>query len=84
MIQWVVELSEFGMQYRLKEAIRAQVLADFIAKFTPTSNQQNEGQGAKQWVIYMDVSSTQHVGGIWIVLQSPERDHLEYAVHLQF
>ena len=69
---------------RLKEAIKAQVLADFIAEFTPTSNQQNEGQGAKQWVIYMDGSSTQHVGGIWIVLQSPERGHLEYAVHLQF
>ena len=84
LIQWVVKLSEFDVRYRLKEAIRAQVLADFIAKFTSTSNQQNEGQGAKQWVIYMDGSSTQHTGGIWIVLQSLERDHLEYAIHLQF
>ena len=84
LIQWVVKLSEFDVRYRLKEAIKAQVLADFIAEFTPTSNQQNEGQGAKQWVIYMDGSSTQHAGGIWIVLQSPERDHLEYAIHLQF
>ena len=47
LIQWVVKLSEFDVRYRLKEAIKAQVLADFIATFTPTSNQQNEGQGAK-------------------------------------
>ena len=32
----------------------------------------------------MDGSSTQHVGGIGIVLQLPEEDHLEYAVRLQF
>jgi len=32
----------------------------------------------------MDGSSTQHVGGIGIVLQLPEEDHLEYAVCLQF
>ena len=32
----------------------------------------------------MDGLSTQHVGGIGIILQSLEGDHLEYAIHLQF
>ena len=32
----------------------------------------------------MDGSSTQHVGGIGIVLQLPEEEHLEYAFRLQF
>ena len=32
----------------------------------------------------MDGSSTQHVGGIEVVLQSPEGDRLEYAVCLHF
>ena len=32
----------------------------------------------------MDGLSTQHVGGIGIILQSLEGDHLEYAVRLQF
>ena len=48
LIQWAVELSEFDVQYRLGKAIKAQVLADFISEFTPTSSQQNEDQRAKQ------------------------------------
>ena len=32
----------------------------------------------------MDGSSTQHVGGIGVVLQSPEEDRLTYKVHLQY
>ena len=32
----------------------------------------------------MNGLSTQHVGGIRIVLRSLEGDHLEYVVHLQF
>jgi len=32
----------------------------------------------------VDGSSTQHVEGIGMVLHSPEGDHLEYAVYLQF
>ena len=32
----------------------------------------------------MDGSSTQHAGGIRMLLHSPEGDHLEYVVCLQF
>ena len=32
----------------------------------------------------MDGSSTQHVGGVGEIFQSPEGDRLEYAAHLQF
>ena len=38
LIQWAVELSEFDVRYRPREAIKAQVLVDFIAGFTPTSS----------------------------------------------
>ena len=84
LIQQVVELSEFDMRYQPREAIKAQALADFIAKFTHTHDQQNGDQGAKRWVVRVNGLSTQHVGGIRIVLRSLEGDHLEYVVHLQF
>ena len=32
----------------------------------------------------MDGLSTQYVGGVGIILQSPKGDRLEYAIHLQF
>ena len=38
----------------------------------------------KEWIIHVDGSSTQHVGGIWVVLQSPEGDRLKHKVRLQY
>ena len=35
------------MRYKQREAIKAQVLANFIAKVTPTSSKQDEDYGAK-------------------------------------
>ena len=57
-IQWVVEFSEFDVQYKPREEIKAQVLVDFIAEFTPASSKQDEDQGAKQWVVNVDGLST--------------------------
>ena len=34
MVQWAIELSQFDIKYHPKTMIKAQVLADFIAKFT--------------------------------------------------
>ena len=42
MALWAIELSEFDIQYRLRTAIKGQVVADFIAKYT-----QLEAKGAK-------------------------------------
>ena len=34
MVQWAIELSQFDIEYHPRTAIKAQVLADFITKFT--------------------------------------------------
>ena len=47
LIQWAIELSESDVRYKQREALKAQVLADFIAKVTPTSSKQDEDYGAK-------------------------------------
>ena len=38
----------------------------------------------KKWVVHVDGSSTQHAGGIGVVLQSPEGDKLKHKVRLQY
>ena len=58
LIQWAIKLSEFYVKYQLREAIKAQVLATFIAEFTPTYNQQDNDKGAPQWIVHVDGSST--------------------------
>ena len=44
LIQWAVELSEFDIRYQLRNAIKAQALADFIAEFTPIYEDHGEGE----------------------------------------
>ncbi|XP_020207473.1 uncharacterized protein LOC109792469 [Cajanus cajan] len=42
MIAWSVELSEFGIQYESRGALKAQCLADFVAELTPTSVEETQ------------------------------------------
>ena len=84
LIQWVVELSEFDIRYQPRHAIKAQVLAYFIAEFTPSYEDLNGVENRKKWVVHVDGSSTQHAGGIGVVLLSSEGDKLKHKVHLQY
>ena len=34
MVQWVIELSQFNIEYHPRTAIKAQALTDFIVEFT--------------------------------------------------
>ena len=69
LIQWAVELSEFDIKYLPRHAIKTQALIDFIVEFTPSHNDLEVVED-KKWIIHMDDSSTQHTGGIRVVLQS--------------
>ena len=83
LIQWAVELSEFDIKYQPRHAIKAQALANFIAEFT-LSYDDLEVMEDKKWIIHVDGSSTQHAGGIGVVLQSPEGDRFKHKVRLQY
>ena len=52
MVQWPIELSQFDIKYRLRTAIKAQALADFIAEFT------TPGSIESLWTVNTDGSST--------------------------
>ena len=83
LIQWAIELNKFDIKYQSRHAIKAQVLADFITEFTP-SYDDLEIVEDKKWIIHVDGSSTQHAGGIGVVLQFPEGDRLTYKVRQQY
>ena len=75
-------VSEFDIQYRLCIAIKGQVVADFIAEFT---NEEDKGADeCLQWSIHTNESSNKQVGGVGVVLLSPEGDLIECMVRLDF
>ena len=56
MALWVIELSEFDVQYRPRTAVKGQLVADFIAEYTQSEDKRVEGQ--KLWSVHTDGSST--------------------------
>ena len=84
LIQWAIELSEFDVRYQPRNATKAQVLANFIAEFTPNKGEQDGVNEVQRWVVNMDGSFTLYAGGIRVILKSPEGDKLKYATCLQY
>ena len=78
----VIKLSEFDVLYRLRTAMKGQVVADFIAEF---SNMEGQGAGeCPQWSMHTDRSFNRQAGGVGVVLHYPEGDEIECKVHLKF
>ena len=50
MIQWVIELSQFDIEYLPRMAIKAQALADFIAEIT-FPDESSPADDVKRWTI---------------------------------
>ena len=84
LIQWAIGLSELDVMYQPRNAIKAQVLANFIMEFAPNQGEQNRMDEAQRWVINVDGLSTLYAGGIGVILKSSEGDKLKYAARLQY
>ena len=82
LIQLAIELGQFDIEYRPQAAIKAHVLADFIAEFTYPYKEKE--LPIKTWIVQTDGSTTKRVEGARVVLISLEKEVLKYVVRLQF
>ena len=82
MALWVIELSEFDIQYRLRTTKKGQAMADFIAEFTQL--EAKEVGAGTQWSIHTDGSSNRRVGGARVVIQILEGDKIKCMIRLDF
>ena len=64
-------------------AIKAQVLVDFIAKFTIPEDEENQEEPTL-WMIYADGSLVQKMEGVGIIILTSKGETLKYGVQLQF
>ena len=78
MALWVVELSEFDIQYRPWTAIKGQAVVDFIAKFAQSKDKGEENTA--QWCIHTDRSSNRRAGKVSVVIQTPEGNKIECMI----
>ncbi|KAK0604330.1 hypothetical protein LWI29_014567 [Acer saccharum] len=90
--KWAVELSEYDISFHPRSAMKSQVLADFIADFTPGESVQAEQELVALtetvtpgvWILSVDGSSSIKGSGLGLVLESPQGDILEQSVHCGF
>ena len=86
----MMKLSEFDIQYRPRPALKAQVLADFIAE-CPTADQMSEDGSSKEavtseydpgstWVLHIDGASNAQGSGVEFLLTNSEGVVIEYAL----
>ncbi|MCI83807.1 maturase K, partial [Trifolium medium] len=67
MLKWSLKLSEFDIRYESRKALKAQVLADFVAEMTNPSSPTN---GADKWTIFVDGASNATGAGAGIILEN--------------
>ena len=75
--------SQFDIEYHPRTSIKAQALADFIAKFT-FPDEDNLTNEAERWTIQTDGLSAQKRGGVGVVITIPDEEILKYGVQLKF
>ncbi|XP_012857161.1 PREDICTED: uncharacterized protein LOC105976442 [Erythranthe guttata] len=78
--KWAIELREYGVEFKPRPAIKAQVLADFLVEMTSVE----ESTSLPTWSVNVDGSSTTTGGGAGIVLTNPDGDEFEYAQRFEF
>ncbi|XP_058215770.1 uncharacterized protein LOC131326879 [Rhododendron vialii] len=84
LIQWSIELGEFDIEYKPRIAIKAQVLADFLAEYTYPEPEELHKEEPKPWVLQVDESTTKDASGAGLILTSPKGQCLSYALRFEF
>ncbi|PKA57514.1 RNA-directed DNA polymerase like [Apostasia shenzhenica] len=70
LLKWSIELGEFDIKYILRLAIKAQVLADFVAEFSTTESVTMKSK-VIPWSLHVDGASGLQSQGVGILLTSP-------------
>ena len=81
--KWALELMGHDIRYTPRTAIKSQALTDFVAEWTevqlPTPDITH-----KYWTMYFDGSVIAPGSGARVILISPDRSRLRYAIRLHF
>jgi len=97
--KWAVELAEFQLDFHPRHAVKSQILADFIAKWTPSPSAHGGPDPdadpprpeartlvftEPHWTLFFDGSICKKWAGAGVVLNDPSEVQVKYMVHLEF
>src|SRR3954454_289557 len=82
-VKWGIELSAFDINYKARDAIKSQVLADFVTDWTEAP----EGTpmpGPEPWIMHFDGSKRHQGSGAGVTFRSPTGEELKYVLQIHF
>jgi hypothetical protein len=82
-VKWLVELGEFDLKFCPRQAIKSQILADFVSDWTETQ-QPPPAEKLEHWKMYFDGSLNLEGAGAGILFISPQGDHLKYVFQIHY
>ena len=74
MARWEIELSEFGIQYKPRLALKGQVLSNFLAEI---SQQEMEPDSSCWWTLNVDGTSRHMGAGLGLLFKAPTKEIIE-------
>jgi ribonuclease HI len=80
-IKWSVELGKFDLEFCPRQAIKSQILTDFVSEWTETKQPQS-AEKPEHWKMYFDGSLNLKGAGVGILFISPQGDHLKYVLQI--
>ncbi|RVW21170.1 Transposon Tf2-12 polyprotein [Vitis vinifera] len=84
MLQWAIELSEYGIEFQPRLSMKGQVMADFVLEYSRKPIQHKESSEKEWWTLRVDGASRSSGSGVGLLLQSPTGEHLEQSIWLGF
>ncbi len=86
--KWGAKIGSLDIKYLPRTAIKGQILADFVAEFTPTTEpedlnkttfQENTPENSGWWKIYVDGASNARGSGTGVVIITPDETVIEQS-----
>ena len=84
MLQWAIELSEFGIEFQPRLSMKCQVMADFVLEYSRRPSQSQKQNEKEWWTLWVDEASQSSGSGVGLLLQSPTGEHLEQVIRMGF
>jgi hypothetical protein len=91
--KWGAKISTLDVKYLPRTAIKGQILADFVAEFTPTPKQkdlnettfqENSPENSGWWKIYVDGASNAKGSRTGVVIITPDETVIKQLIRLDF
>jgi hypothetical protein len=78
-VKWSVELGEFEIEFCPRQAIKSQILADFVSEWTEIQMPPPK-ERPEHWIMYFDSALNLEGAGAGVLLISPQGEQLKYIL----